>query len=287
MKKKPIYYTFRECIFGNNRFLKRFLSLLSLFVIGNIGVVMAQEVPKFTVDFKDASLTEVFDYFGKNSDYKFTYNSENVKNETKKITESFKNVTLEQILTKCLDGTRFSFEIVDKNVVITLRKQPDVKLIEISGRVVDENGNPIPGATVLIQGTSQGVATNMDGRYTINVRPTDALRVSFIGYKTAIVELKGKTKVNVRLNPEEQNLDEVQVVAFGTQKKESVVSAITTIRPMDLKSSSSDLTSSFAGKIAGIIGWQTGGAPGALTEEEMNNSPEGWFEWGIRTLGAD
>ena len=270
MKKKPIYYTFRECIFGNDRFLKRFLSLLSLFVIGNIGIVMAQEVPKFTVNFKDASLTEVFDYFGKNSDYKFTYNSESVKNETKKITESFKNVTLEQILTKCLDGTRFSFEIVNKNVVITLRKQPDVKLIEISGRVVDENGNPIPGATVLIQGTSQGVATNMDGRYTINVRPTDALRVSFIGYKTAIVELKGKTKVNVRLNPEEQNLDEVQVVAFGKQKKESVTSSIVTIRPMDLKSSSSDLTSSLTGKIAGIIGWQTGGAPGALTEEEMN-----------------
>ena len=144
MKKKPICYTFGECIFGNDRFLKRFLSLLSLFIIGNIGVVVAQEVPKFTVDFKNASLTEVFDYFGKNSDYKFTYNSENVKNETKKITESFKNVTLEQILTKCLDGTRFSFEIVNKNVVITLRKQPDVKLIEISGRVVDENGNPIP-----------------------------------------------------------------------------------------------------------------------------------------------
>ena len=270
MKKKPIYYTFRECIFGNDRFLKRFLSLLSLFVIGNIGVVMAQEVPKFTVDFKNASLIEVFDYFGKNSDYKFTYNSENVKNETKKITESFKNVTLEQILAKCLDGTRFSFEIVNKNVVITQRKLADVKLIEITGRVVDENGNPVPGATVLIQGTTNGVVTNMDGYYAINVRPTDALRVSFIGYKTSIVELKGKTKVNVRLNPEEQKLDEVQVVAFGKQKKESVTSAITTIRPMDLKSSSSDLTSALTGKIAGIIGWQTGGAPGALTEEEMN-----------------
>ena len=165
MKKKPICYTFGECIFGNDRFLKRFLSLLSLFIIGNIGVVVAQEVPKFTVDFKNASLTEVFDYFGKNSDYKFTYNSENVKNETKKITESFKNVTLEQILTKCLDGTRFSFEIVNKNVVITLRKLPDVKLTEITGRVVDENGNPVPGATVLIQGTTNGVVTNMDGYY--------------------------------------------------------------------------------------------------------------------------
>ena len=70
--------------------------------------------------------------------------------------------------------------------------------------------------------------------------------------------------------PTEENLEEVQVVAFGTQKKESVVSAITTIRPMDLKSSSSDLTTSLTGKIAGIIGWQTGGQPGALTEEEMN-----------------
>lgn len=270
MKKKPIYCTFRECIFGKNRFLERFLSLLSLLVIGNIGVIMAQEVPKFTVNFKDATLVEVFDYFGKNSDYKFTYNSENVKKETKKITESFKDVTLEQILTKCLADTRFSFEIADKNVVITLRKLPDVKLTEISGRVIDERGDPIAGATVLIQGTSQGVATNANGYYTINVRPTDALRVSFIGYKTAIVELKGKTKVNIRLNPDEQDLDEVQVVAFGTQKRESVVSAITTIRPMDLKSSSSDLTSSFVGKIAGIIGWQTGGKPGALTEDEMN-----------------
>lgn len=270
MKKKPIYCTFRECIFGKNRFLERFLSLLSLLVIGNIGVIMAQEVPKFTVNFKDATLVEVFDYFGKNSDYKFTYNSENVKKETKKITESFKDATLEQILTKCLADTRFSFEIADKNVVITLRKLPDVKLTEISGRVIDERGDPIAGATVLIQGTSQGVATNANGYYTINVRPTDALRVSFIGYKTAIVELKGKTKVNIRLNPDEQDLDEVQVVAFGTQKRESVVSAITTIRPMDLKSSSSDLTSSFVGKIAGIIGWQTGGKPGALTEDEMN-----------------
>ena len=114
--------------------------------------------------------------------------------------------------------TRFSFEIADKNVVITLRKLPDVKLTEISGRVIDERGDPIAGATVLIQGTSQGVATNANGYYTINVRPTDALRVSFIGYKTAIVELKGKTKVNIRLNPDEQDLDEVQVVAFGTEK---------------------------------------------------------------------
>ena len=85
MKKKPICYTFRECIFRNAGFFKRFLGLLSLLVIGNIGIVMAQEVPKFTVNFKNASLVEVFDYFGGKSDYKFTYNSESVKGESKKI----------------------------------------------------------------------------------------------------------------------------------------------------------------------------------------------------------
>ena len=64
-----------------------------------------------------------------------------MKGESKKISESFKNATLQQILTKCLEDTRFSFEIVGKNVVISLKKQSDVKLIEISGKVVDENGN--------------------------------------------------------------------------------------------------------------------------------------------------
>ncbi len=82
-------------------------------------------------------------------------------------------------------------------------------------------------------------------------------RFLFYWLQNGYCGIEGKTKVNVRLNPEEQNLDEVQVVAFGTQKKESVVSAITTIRPMDLKSSSSDLTSSLPVKLlVSLVGRQ-------------------------------
>lgn len=145
---------------------------------------MAQAVPKFTVDFKDASLMEVLDYLGKNSDYTFTYNSENVKNETAKITESFKDATLEQVLTKCLEKTRFDFNIVDKHVMIAPRKKPEVVLTKVSGRVVDEKGNPVAGATVMIVGTTQGVASDSEGRYSITAQPDDILRVSFIGYET-------------------------------------------------------------------------------------------------------
>ena len=169
-----------------------------------------------------------------------------------------------------LTGTPLTFEYNKGVVTLKERKateKPQVKLITITGRVVDEKGNPIPGATVLIQGTTQGVATDVEGAYTINVRPDDALRVSFIGYKTEVVEIKGKTKINIRLNPTAENIEEVTVVAFGEQKKESVVAAITTVNPEALRSSSSDLTTQFAGKIPGMIAWQTGGLPGALTEE--------------------
>ena len=140
----------------------------------------------------------------------------------------------------------------------------------LTGKVVDENGVPLPGVSVMIQGSKKGVASNVDGKFTIKVRKNDVLRFSFLGYKNEIVAVKGKTTVSVDMRPDSKQLGEVQVVAFGSQKKESVVSSITSIRPEDLKSSSSDLTTSFAGKIPGMIAWQTGGMPGALTEDEMN-----------------
>ena len=200
----------------------------------------------------------------------FAYEKTQVE-QFKPVTISIKGATVEEVLKIILKDTGFTYKITGNNIAIVKQQETStVKLIQVSGKVTDEKGNSIPGATVIIHGTTQGVATDVDGRYTLAVKPDDVLRVSFVGYKPEVVPIKGKTKVNVALNPTAENIEEVQVVAFGTQKKESVVSAITTVRPMDLKSSSSDLTSSLAGRVAGIIGWQTGGMPGALTEEEMN-----------------
>lgn len=186
---------------------------------------------------------------------------------------SLKQVTAAEAIDEVLKGTGFYCEQINGVFVIKLvpeQQQQASDLIQIKGKVTDEKGNPMPGATVQLYGTSIGVSTDVDGHYTINAKRDAVLRISFIGYKTQDISVNGRTAINVSLKPEAESLEEVTVVAFGQQKKESVVSSITTVRPMDLKSSSSDLTSSFAGKIAGIVGWQTGGAPGALTEEEMN-----------------
>ena len=219
---------------------------------------------------KNATLETILAEINRQTGIDYGFQSNGAVDKNRHFTLEVKDVTVDEALKTLLKDSPYDYVLEKNRVVIVVKEAKPVQLVAVTGRVVDEKGNPIPGATVLIQGTTQGVATDAEGRYTINTRPEDALRISFIGYKTEVVPLKGKTKLNVRLNPTAENIEEVTVVAFGEQKKESVVSAITTVDARTLKSSSSDLTSQFAGKIAGIVGWQTGGIPGALTEEEMN-----------------
>lgn len=225
---------------------------------------------KVKISMKNATLEAILTEINRQTGLDYGFQSNGSVDKNRRFTLEVTDVTVEEALNTLLKDSPYDYVLEKNRIVIVIREKKPVQLIAVTGRVVDEKGNPIPGATVLIQGTTQGVATDADGRYTINTRSEDALRISFIGYKTEVVPLKGKTKLNVRLNPTAENIEEVTVVAFGEQKKESVVSAITTVDARTLKSSSSDLTSQFAGKIAGIVGWQTGGIPGALTEEEMN-----------------
>ncbi|MBC5621409.1 SusC/RagA family TonB-linked outer membrane protein [Butyricimonas hominis] len=269
MKKrtKPKVFSGLLCTCGKS------FSVFSLFVallLGSASLLAQQANQKtISIDFKDFSVLRALHEINRLGGNVVTFREEVVMKEAKKITLKRENTTVFEAVKACLEGTGLTCSQQANGKILVGPKQ-ESNLLKISGRIVDEKGNPVAGATVMIVGTTQGVASDGEGQYTIAAKPDDVLRVSFIGYKTVTVDVKGKSKLNVTLNPTEENLEEVTVVAFGEQKKESVVSSITTVRPMDLKSSSSDLTSSFAGKIAGIIGWQTGGAPGALTEEEMN-----------------
>ena len=97
--------------------------------------------------------------------------------------------------------------------------EPRQETIKVQGKVVDENGVPVPGVNIKIHGTKQGTMTDLDGRYTVKVKPDDVLDFSFIGYKTEQIPVKGKTTLNLSLEPSSKNLDEVTVVAFGSQKR--------------------------------------------------------------------
>ena len=140
----------------------------------------------------------------------------------------------------------------------------------ITGKVVDDGGVPMPGVSVVVQGTTNGTSTNMNGEYSIKAKQTDVLRFTFIGFKEVIKMVKKNIKIDVQMLVSNQQLEETVVTAFGRQKKESVVSGITTVSLDQLENTNGDLTSSLAGNVSGVVGWQSGGLPAALTEDEMN-----------------
>ncbi len=238
--------------------------------------IQQKDEKKVTLNIVDRNLTYILSEIKKQTGLAYGFkDNRNMASQDQRFTINVRNVSVDSALTVLLKDSRYTYQIEGDLILIMTKQEKALaadkkEMITVKGRVTDEKGNPVAGATIVVHGTTRGVASDADGRYSIDVNPEDALRITFIGYKDEMVLVKGKTTLNIRLDPTAENLEEVAVVAFGEQKKESVVSAITTVRPMDLKSSNSDLTTSFAGKIAGIVGWQTGGAPGALTEEEMN-----------------
>lgn len=269
-RTKPKVFNGLSCV--HSRKFRIFLFFLIAAILPSVTLIGQQKKQKtISIDFKDYTVIRALHEINTRSGDMVVFREEVVTKEKKRITLKRDDITVFDAVKACLEGTNLTCEQQANGKILVAEKQEkEVKLITVSGKVVDEKGNPIPGATVIIYGTMQGVATDEKGEFSLAGKPTDVLQISFIGYKTETIAIENRTKINVQLKSTSEDLEEVTVVAFGEQKKESVVSAITTVRPMDLKSSSSDLTTQFAGKIAGIVGWQTGGIPGALTEEEMN-----------------
>jgi TonB-linked SusC/RagA family outer membrane protein len=148
----------------------------------------------------------------------------------------------------------------------------------VSGVVTDETGEPLPGAIVQVRGSTRGVSTDLDGTFSIVAASTDVLEFSFLGYQTQAITVGAQKKIRVQLQLKIDELSEVTVVAFGKQKKESVISSITTVNAKDLRVPSSNLTTAFAGRIAGMISYQTSGEPG--------NDNADFFIRGITTFGT-
>ena len=99
----------------------------------------------------------------------------------------------------------------------------------ISGVVTDDQGVPLPGATVMVKGTSNGVTTNFDGEYTIEVQEGDILQISFVGFKTFEKRVTGQTNYDIQLETDSASLDEVLVVGYGTQKKSDLTGAVSSV----------------------------------------------------------
>ena len=135
--------------------------------------------------------------------------------------------------------------------------------LTVSGKVLDTAGQPVPGVFAVVDGTKNGTTTGEDGAFTLRNVPSDAvLRFSSLGYVEQTKPVRGATTINVILLEDTESLGEAVTVAFGTQKKESVIGAVTSVKPSELHAPTSNLTTTLAGNVAGIISYQRTGEPG-------------------------
>lgn len=144
----------------------------------------------------------------------------------------------------------------------------------------EETGEPMPGATVSVEGSTRGVMTDLDGSFELTgVKPTDKLKFECLGKETQVLQVGTMTNFVLKLKNAANELDEVTVVAFGKQRKESVIGSISTVDVKTLKVPSSNLTTALAGNVAGVIAYQRTGEPG------QDNAD--FFVRGITTFGAN
>ena len=133
----------------------------------------------------------------------------------------------------------------------------------IKGIVVDATGEPLIGVNVSVKGTTIGIITDIDGKYTLEVPTNATLVFSYIGYRTQEHSVGNQTTINITLQEDTQNIDEVVVVGYGVQKKETVTGSVSTLKGDDLvKSPVANLSNAIAGKMSGVVTYQRSGEPG-------------------------
>jgi TonB-linked SusC/RagA family outer membrane protein len=148
----------------------------------------------------------------------------------------------------------------------------------IKGVVLDEENNPIIGANILeIENTKNGTISDFDGNFEISINLNSYIEISYVGFKSQTLKIIDGKDLKIILQDDYQNLDEVTIVAYGKQKKSSVIAAVTSINPTELRMPTSNLTTSLAGRVAGVISYQRSGEPGRDNAE--------FFIRGVSTFG--
>lgn len=239
MKKKLIGFL------PSGRNLKKLLLIMRLSVIlilfttlSAVGSVYSQTA-KVNLELRNASLVDVFHSIQQQTEFAFFYKNEHLPvNRTYNVT--FSGARIDKVLDEVLEGTGLIYRVLNKDIVITKGEKSDSgredlfsqqQTKTITGKVTDQGGQPLPGVTVLIKGTTQGTVTNPDGEFSlINVPENAIVQFSFVGMNSQEVPAAGKQTINVVMQEEVLGLDEVIVIGYGTAKRKDYTGSVSSVK---------------------------------------------------------
>jgi len=273
----------KKCKSGTGSSRERFRKLLLImrfsFLILLVGTIQLSasvysQNTLLDIELENASIKRLLKEIKKESEFTFVYNVDDIET-LGKVNCRFKESTVEEILGYCLDGTNMSFEVRDKVVIIVPKKKSNFESDEpldqpiqpriAEGRVTDNQGNPLPGVSIVVKGTTTGITTDANGNYTLEL-PIDAqtLVFSFVGMRTIEIEIADRTQINVVLEEEALGIDELVVVGYGSQVRKDITGSVATLDGENIAQRSvTNLSTALQGAVAGVSSTRSSSAPGA------------------------
>ena len=200
------------------------------------------------------------------TDFKFFYEQQQVDVQ-QHITVNVQNVSINAALEQALKNTNITYTISEKRILL-IQKQNSTslqsdKMVEIKGQVTDKNGIPVIGANILVKGSNLGCITDIDGNYSLKVPAKSTIVVSYIGYTTQEVTLKGNNFQRIIMEEDSKMLDDVVVVGYGTVKKRDLTGSVSSVKGDDLSLNGvSSIGHALEGKAAGLYIRQNSAQPG-------------------------
>ena len=228
---------------------------------------------QISLQVENQPLGNVLKIIEKQSAYTFFYNAKDVDVKTP-VSINVKNKEVIQLIQMLFEGKPYKIELQGNVVVINKKKQatpanetrsekPAIEVVQqVSGRVTDSLGKPLPGVSVLIKGTTRGTVSDNNGDYRISAQSDDVLTFRMVGFVSKEVTVGNQARIDIILKEESSGLNEVVVVAFGAQKKLTTIGAQSTLKVEYLKQPVANISNLIAGRVAGIVGVQRSGEPG-------------------------
>lgn len=259
-------------------------SFFLLFVLGILlcfsGSAGAQTKEKlFDVKINNLSLKEALAVITSKCGYYFVYEDSDLSSDFK-VNKSFKASSIEQILSGCLKNSGLTFTLKNKTVYIkkaaesapqdkkVVQAKPDAAgAVYVTGKVTDEKNEPLPGAYIKLKGSKSSVTTaDAEGNYRIKVSDAaaDILEISFIGMKSAFIQVNGRGVVNAVLGSENNQLDQIVVVGYGSVKKKDIAGSVQNVTASEIANShNQNFEKAIQGKVSGVQIISTSGIPGS------------------------
>lgn len=252
----------------------RVMKLASLLGVLGVSSVFAinveSQIMRVNIEVNQEEASEVIKKIEDQTDYLFVYN--NNVNLSNRVTISAKDETVAEVLDRMFDGTGIVYAMEGNNILLMNKTVSDSQQASqrkgkiINGIVVDASGIPVIGANVMVQGTTNGTITDVDGKFTLEVEKGTILKVSYIGFMDQEIPVGEQSILNITLKEDTQKLDEIIVVGYGTQRRSNMSGSISNVSSEVIESKPvTNVLSALQGEIPGMVIQRSSGQPGNET----------------------